>query len=115
MCIDLILTALAHCIRPLTDLIDFARGDPKMHCGSVRSVGSVVTFQAATDPSANQIALCESNSTEGVSPLSQTRLPLSVDGRMQWASYVRDFGFKRTKSTKVCQESGICVDMSPKV
>ena len=31
----LTLTALAHCTRLSTDLIDFAWGAPEMHCGSV--------------------------------------------------------------------------------
>ena len=39
------LTPLAHCIRPSMDLTDFARGDPEMHCGSVRYVGSVSCVQ----------------------------------------------------------------------
>ena len=38
-------TLHAHCIRPSTDLIDFAWGDPEMHCGSVRSIGSVSCVQ----------------------------------------------------------------------
>ena len=36
---------LAHCLPPSTDLIDFARADPEMHCGPVRSVGSVSCVQ----------------------------------------------------------------------
>ena len=34
-------TPRSHCTHPLTDLIDFAWGALEMHCGSVRSVGSV--------------------------------------------------------------------------
>ena len=37
---DSTLSPLAHCIRLLTDLIDFAWGDPEVHHRSVRSVGS---------------------------------------------------------------------------
>ena len=49
-------------------------------------VEKFLTFQAATDPSANQIVAPSVNTT----PLSVTRLPSSVDGRMQWASCVTE-------------------------
>ena len=58
------ITPLAHCIRPLTDLIDFALGRsrnalwvlPFRRLHRLRSeVEKILTFQAATDPSANQI------------------------------------------------------------
>ena len=80
-----------------------------MHCGSVRSVGSVAcvkkvekrsTFQAAADPSANQIA----------SPIRQTR-PLSslwiithVDGRAQCEHEVntRRWGFVLVVTPRAC-------------
>ena len=35
------LTPCSHHLRPSTDLIEFPRGARAMHCGSVRSVGSV--------------------------------------------------------------------------
>ena len=35
------LTPLAHCIRQRTDPIDFELGGALMHCGSIRSFGSV--------------------------------------------------------------------------
>ncbi|CAL8365903.1 unnamed protein product [Arctogadus glacialis] len=34
-------TPLAHCVRPLTDPIDCEGGRAAVHCGSIRSVGSV--------------------------------------------------------------------------
>ena len=36
---------LAHYIRPLTDPIDLEWGGAAMHCGSIRSVGSVGSFK----------------------------------------------------------------------
>ena len=38
------ITPLAHCIRPLTDLIDFAWGDPDRSVGSVSCVQKLRTF-----------------------------------------------------------------------
>ena len=86
--VNVSITPHAHCIRPFADLIDFALADPELHCGSVYSVGSVscvqklrkmFTFQAATDPSANQIVAQSANTTPA--PVRHAfRRPLT-DGR----------------------------------
>ena len=48
----------------------------------------IVTFEAATDPSANQFVAASGSVGKYHSPIRQTRLPSFIDGRMQWASCV---------------------------
>ena len=38
-------TLLSHCTFPSTDLIDFDWGALEMHCGTIRSVGSVASVK----------------------------------------------------------------------
>ena len=56
---------------------------PFRHLRLLRSeVEKILSFQAATDPSANQLALCGANSIEGVSPPpSDTPSMKSTPGR----------------------------------
>ena len=87
-------TSYPLCIRWLTDLIDFAWGDPEMHCGSVRSVGSVSCVQKLRKCKLFRLRRIRQPIRSWLRqqipppPIRQTRLPSSVDGRMQWASCV---------------------------
>ena len=77
--------ACSHYLRPSTDHIDFAWGTREIHCGSVRHLGFVAcvkklrkTFQAAADPSANQIAVMQIHSPRFLDPFCNNKQEKAV-------------------------------------